>query len=387
MNASRWFAIGQADGSDQEPGACAAERALTGPDPKLLMVFGSAALGLPAVLGQIRARSGDVPLIGCSTAGEISTRGPSEASLLVAAFGGDGFSVRTAIARQASRDLRAAGEHVAACLAGVEDREHRVLLVLTDGLAGDQQEIIRGAYSVLGAGVPLVGGCAGDDLKMTSTYQMCGDEIVTDAVVGAAVGSDAPLGIGVRHGCYRVGEPLLVTGSRGNKIYTLDDKPALDVYLERIHAPLPERLTQEQVTQITIMHPVGTSRRAGEEQIRFICGADAAERSLLSTAEVPQGALAWIMQGDAETLLDAADAACRDSLAGLGGMPPRGMLAFDCLARRLALGDQGSRSEVGRIATGAAGAPVAGFYTYGEIARTFGVSGFHNQTLAILSIA
>jgi hypothetical protein len=30
---------------------------------------------------------------------------------------------------------------------------------------------------------------------------------------------------------------------------------------------------------------------------------------------------------------------------------------------------------------------VAGFYTYGEIARTHGMSGFHNQTLVVLSIS
>jgi hypothetical protein len=30
---------------------------------------------------------------------------------------------------------------------------------------------------------------------------------------------------------------------------------------------------------------------------------------------------------------------------------------------------------------------VAGFYTYGEIARTHGVSGFHNQTLVVLAFA
>jgi hypothetical protein len=35
----------------------------------------------------------------------------------------------------------------------------------------------------------------------------------------------------------------------------------------------------------------------------------------------------------------------------------------------------------------ARGAPVAGFYTYGEIARTRGMRGFHNQTLVVLSIA
>jgi hypothetical protein len=50
------------------------------------------------------------------------------------------------------------------------DRPYRALLLLTDGLAGDQQEIVRGAYAVVGAGVALVGGCASDDLKMRKTF-------------------------------------------------------------------------------------------------------------------------------------------------------------------------------------------------------------------------
>jgi hypothetical protein len=51
------------------------------------------------------------------------------------------------------------------------------------------------------------------------------------------------------------------------------------------------------------------------------------------------------------------------------------------------LGEAGIRAEVDRIASFAAGAPVAGFYTYGEIARTHGISGFHNQTLVVLAVA
>jgi hypothetical protein len=91
------------------------------------------------------------------------------------------------------------------------------------------------------------------------------------------------------------------------------------------------------------------------------------------------------MEGDAESVLEATDAACRDSLAALGGRPPLGMIAFDCIARRAVLGEKGIQSEIGRLAA-MAGAPVAGFYTYGEIARTRGVRGFHNQTLVLLSI-
>jgi hypothetical protein len=62
------------------------------------------------------------------------------------------------------------------------------------------------------------------------------------------------------------------------------------------------------------------------------------------------------------------------------------MLAFDCIARRGVLGEAGIKREVERIAEHAA-SPIAGFYTYGEIARTHGVNGFHNQTLVILALA
>ena len=57
-------------------------------------------------------------------------------------------------------------------------------------------------------------------------------------------------------------------------------------------------------------------------------------------------------------------------MAALDGNAPLGMFAFDCIARRGVLGDDGIETEVRRVVERAAGAPVAGFYTYGEIART-----------------
>jgi hypothetical protein len=62
-------------------------------------------------------------------------------------------------------------------------------------------------------------------------------------------------------------------------------------------------------------------------------------------------------------------------------------VAFDCIARRGVLGQSGIVKEVERISAHAQGAPVAGFYTYGEIARTSGMSGFHNQTLVVLALS
>ena len=383
---ARWCGVGSADASAADPGASAADQALLHHNPKLVVVFCSEALDVEGALRAIRARI-DAPLIGCTTAGEIVTSGPRDASIVVTVFGGDGFAIDTARAEGASHDLRAAGANAARCVPTSDAHPHRVLLLLTDGLAGDQQEILRGAYGVLGATVPLVGGCAGDDLKMSRTLQLHGDRILSDSVVAAGIASNAPLGIGVRHGWRRVGEPMLVTASAGNRVYTLDDRPALDVYLERMGASAAPGPSDEGLARVALTHPLGLSRPNGEEHVRFIGGADFAERSLLCVAEVPQGALVWLMTGNAESMLAAADAACDDSRAALGGRAPVGMLAFDCIARRGVLGDDGIRTEIDRIAACAGGAPVAGFYTYGEIARTKGISGFHNQTLVVLCVA
>lgn len=306
--------------------------------------------------------------------------------MVVTALGGKGFSVATAASSAASADLRGARETVAGCLDDVPDRPHKVLLLLSDGVAGDQQEIVRGAYAVAGATIPLVGGCAGDDMKMQRTYQFHDGEILTDAVVGAAIASEAPLGIGVRHGWTQVGKPLLVTSSANNRVYKLDDRPALDVYLDKLGAPDAAREDPAAFTRFAMTHPLGLSRRGREPHVRFVAEADFEERSLVCIAEVLQGGTAWFMQGDDASVLAATDGACGDALATIDG-PPLGLVAFDCIARRGVLGDEGIQAEVDRISTHAGGAPVAGFYTYGEIARTRGLSGFHNQTLVVLAVS
>ena len=351
------------------------------------MVFCSERYDLPALLTSVRSQAASAEVIGCSTAGEIATSGASEASVVVMALGGSGFTVKTAVATGAAGDLRQAGATAARCVSGIADSAHRVLLLITDGLAGDQQEIVRGAYSVAGASVPLVGGCAGDDLKMRATHQLYGDRVLRDAVIGAAIGSDAPLGIGVRHGWRRVGEPMLVSRSANNRVYELDDRPALDAYLDRLNAPPLARTEPAAFTHFAQTHPLGLNRRSGEEQVRFVADADFADRSLGCIAEVPQGGLAWLMEGDADSVLAATDAACADALASLAGNAPLGLVAFDCIARKGVLGGSGVNDEVARVARHANGAPVAGFYTYGEIARTQGISGFHNQTLVVLALS
>jgi hypothetical protein len=178
---------------------------------------------------------------------------------------------------------------------------------------------------------------------------------------------------------------MVVTASTGNRVLTLDDQPALTAYLQRLDAPPAVHADSEAFTRFAITHPLGLSRRSGDE-VRFVAGADFDDGSLNCIAALPQGSLAWIMEGDSDSVLEATNLACERALSELDGRPPLGLMAFDCIARKGVLGD-GVVAEVGRIADFAAGAPVAGFYTYGEIARTRGVNGFHNQTLVVVAFA
>jgi hypothetical protein len=385
---TRWAAVGRSSHADaRTAGDEAARAALQHDDAKLLVVFASDSYDLPALVAAINERSGGVPLIGCSGAGQFSTDGPSDASVVVSALGGPGFSAVTAGAQQDGGRLRETGVEVATQVATLGEGEHRVVLMLSDALAGDQEEVIRGAYSVLGATIPLVGGCAGDDFKMAGTYQFHGDQVLQCGVVAAALVSDAPFGVGVCHGWVKTGEPVIVTKSGRNTVYELDDRPALDVYLERLGAPQAAYDDPAAFAEFGIVHPLGLDRRSSEPAVRFVAGADFEQRSLSMIAEVPQGGLAWFMSGDDASVQGATDVACGAALEALGGREPSALIAFDCAARRGVLGDEGIVSEVERIAGHAGGAPVAGFYSYGEIARTSGAARFHNQTLVVLAVA
>jgi hypothetical protein len=385
----RWAGAGH---SDHSHSACAGREAvaaaITGEDPRLVVVFASPRYSLDALAHAAHEAAGPAELIGCSTAGQIARQGAGAGGVSAFALGGRGLSVATASEPLTGADSRTAGENAARCLADVDlELPHRALIVLTDGLGGDPDAVVRGAYSVAGATVSLVGGRAGDELRMGETGQLHGGQLLKGSVVAAALASEGPLGVGVRHGWGTRGEPLLVTASEGKKVHTLNDRPALDMYLDVLEAPATARSDAAAFVRFALLHPFGVAGARGREaQIRAVAGADFDSRSLECVAGLPAGGLAWLMEAEREQVLDATGLACKEALVPLRDKPPLGLLAFDSVARAAVLGRDGLREERDRITAAAAGAPVASLRTYGEIARIRGFAGFHSHALAVLAI-
>ncbi|MEB3256492.1 MAG: FIST N-terminal domain-containing protein [Synechococcaceae cyanobacterium] len=399
--APRWVAVGHSSRADA---TAAVEEALAAVlvrgQPKLVLLFASPAHPLQELAERVRQRIGTGQLIGCSTAGELAPGHSGMGGLVLWALGGAGFSVASGYGDAARLGLRQAAREAAGCLEHLERRRHTVLVLLADGLGGDQMEVVRGAYDVAGVDVPLVGGCAGDDMAMRRTHQIHAGQMFSRAVVAAAISSDAPLGIGVAHCWEPIGAPMLVTGSQSNRITSLDDRPALDLYLDAFATPPEVRQGGDAFARFATTRPLGLRRRDRIE-IRFVSGADLAQRSLLTIAEMPQGGLAYLMQGDARSVLAATEEACRTACNGLGGADPQGLLLFDCVGRRAVLqetqgepragaaasADLPPDPELARIGALLGDCPYGGFHTYGEIARSRGAGGFHNQTLVALALA
>src|SRR5439155_193211 len=139
----------------------------------------------------------------------------------------------------------------------------------------------------------------------TRTHQFLGDrtgvEILTNAVVGVGIGSTGAFAAGIAHGWRKVGEPVVVTSSSGGRLFELDGRPALDAYLEWIGEDRSLLEDPKAFHARALRSPLGMSRRTGED-IRVVHGGDVRDGSLLCLADVPQGALAWLMEPDDEAL-------------------------------------------------------------------------------------
>ncbi|GAA3297555.1 FIST C-terminal domain-containing protein [Dactylosporangium vinaceum] len=371
----RWFGAGHSTAADSaKAGAEAAAAAIAGRTPAAVFVFTSGghdpAAMEAAVRELVRAEASGAVVVTGTGFGELSPAGATEHGVAVAAFGGPGFTVRAHTADVGALGARAAGAEAATAMTEMMaevDAHHSVLLLLADGEALGPHEIVRGAYSVVGAAVPLVGGLTTGG---------------SGRVVGVAIGSDRPIGIGVAHGWRPAEPPLVVTRATGGRIYEFDGEPALDVLLRRRGVTG----TAADLFQGGIeLCPVGLARRTGLD-IRSLHGGDDEERSVFGTAEIQQGALVWLMEAERDELVAGGPAALRAAVDGLQGAEPLGALAFDCGGRKLTLGEGGTAAEVAAMRA-ALGRPFAGFYTLGEIARIRGAAGLHQLTLVALALA
>jgi methyl-accepting chemotaxis protein len=353
-------------------------------------VFASADHDLESAMAEARRQTGCDDLLGSSTAGGLTERGRVEEGVVVLLVASDGTrqamdfaqGLRLQHGTVATRFTRSS----AALKSGARQagQRHLTSVLLTDGLAGTGEDLVRDLFEQSTSVSQIVGGAAGDSGRFQRTLVAAGRECAQDAAAVLHVFDTQPWGLGVDHGLRPTTKPLRVTKAVRNVIFTIDNEPAFEHY--RRHAKdRGVTLTRENAPPYLIAHELGVHvvSSVGRARAPLTVGTDG---SLACAAPVPEGSLVSILDGEKPSLLAAARRAAEEARERLQGARAAGVLLFDCVCRGLMLGDSFSQ-EIDAVRGVFGDVPVAGFLTYGEIAQCAGrLDGWHNATAVVAAI-
>lgn len=349
--------------------------------PNACWLFCAPKKGIEALLAGIYDVLRMENIIGCTTDGEISSRGLTTGTAVLGGLAADELNFHVAVAEGLGNQSEPAGRALASNLPPTI----RYVQLFSDGLSGNGCALLKGMAAVLGEELPISGGTAGDNGKFGRTWQFAGNRVLTDAAVAIGFSGDLKLGTGIRSGWTPIGLAKKVTRASGNILYELNGEPALKVF-ERFLGKHAKKLPA-----IGVEYPLGLLGQWGDVGVDNFCllratmSVNRADGSISFAGEIPEGAMVSLTCGDTTSILDAAEKAAQLALSDLGDSVPAVIFCYSCMARKIVLGRR-THEEIDRIRSiVGASVPILGFYTYGEYCRMQcnGPSYLHNETVTL----
>ncbi|KRB85280.1 hypothetical protein ASE00_00245 [Sphingomonas sp. Root710] len=360
------------DGAMREISAAIGDEALAG-----AVVFCSHRYDRAALARAINLANDGVPVIGCTSSGELTRNGYDEGSLTFIGFPRRAFHFVTHCfddleafdpieAREAVRKLAAVAERDSRRL-GVD--VNHVALFLVDGLSHREELLTMTIQEALGD-IPLIGGSSGDGLAFRETAVFHGGRFHGRAAVVAILSSARPMHVfKAQH--YRPGAAkMVITGAipQSRIVTEINAEPAAEEYL-RLAGHAGEALG----VSFFAAHPPMV-RAGGEYHVRSIQSANP-DGSLTFYCAIDEGIVLTV--GEPVDRIAGMEALFGDIREKIGEIDR--IIAFDCVLNRIDAEQRQVSREVSAL-YGANG--VIGFNTYGEQYHALHV----NQTFSGLAI-
>lgn len=257
----------------------------------------------------------------------------------------------------------------------------RHVFILSDGLTVNGSELARGLSNILPDGVSITGGMAGDGTRFETTYVIAQGAAQTGIVAAIGIyGETLSAKSGCSAGWEEFGAERRITHAEGNILYTIDDKPALELYksyLGEFSTDLPGS---------GLRFPMSVRNNINSSPlIRTLLAIDEEKQSLTFAGDIPNGGLCRLMKTNIDSLIEHAGLAAKASK--IDHDEKFLVLLVSCVGRRLVLGQLCEEElEIIREILGEK-AIITGFYSYGELSEV-GESRctLHNQTMTLVSI-
>jgi methyl-accepting chemotaxis protein len=365
-------------------------KGLVGRKPRLGFLFASAKHPLKLALDSAQAASPNTEWLACHTSGELTERGLSCGGVSVLLIASDRMHVDVQGAQGVKANHIDAARKLCANYA-TANREATTrglgmstTVLLVDGLAGTGEKLVREVMQGTRMFQQVVGGAAGDDGAFQSTWVGARGEAAPDAAAAAHVFDRTPWGVGVDHGLRPKTQRMTVTRASGNVLYELDGRPAFDVYQDYAKTR-GVTLEPHSAGAFLIGNELGVFFLDELHHARAPVGVGK-QGELNLVADITEGSSVCILDGEPDAMVDAAGRAALEARENLRGGQAAGVVVFDCVCRGMILKEQFQR-EIDAIRAVFPDVPVAGFLTYGEIARFKGrLDGWHNTTTVVAAI-
>ncbi len=255
------------------------------------------------------------------------------------------------------------------------------VIIVSGGLTIDAEQIIKGVHDC-DANLPLYGGLAGDDLTMKASYVFSNNYESSNGIIALIIDSDKVNVKGLAtSGWDEIGIEKTITKSVGNVVYTIDDEPAVDVFVKYFQFTESVDNTAEIIAQNFAQYPLQLKKDNGNVVLRAPLMVDIDNRALIFAGGIPQGSKVKFSVQPGFDLIE-------KTTERIGVLKPSipeadALLMFSCKARHMALGPM-TGDEAGMI-RGLWDKPLIGFFTYGEIGTAKdSLCDFHNETCSMV---
>ncbi|QQD17883.1 FIST C-terminal domain-containing protein [Spongiibacter nanhainus] len=353
-------AYGSSESQDAAVAATELFDGLSGVEPACVIFFCCVDYNREELGRALATLFGDIPVLGCTTAGEISPFGMRSGSIAGFALSRDHFVVETTLLPNlASFSERGAFDTIKQSLERLEDKalapvgENSFALSLLDGLSV-QEELVLSALNDALPGIPLVGGSAGDNLHFRDTHIYYDKQFFSNAAAIILVNTRRPFTVIHGHHLTPGEEKLVVTKADAAKriVYEFNAEPAALEYCRIMGISLDELSTRN-----FAMHPL--SVQVGDNTFVRSVQQVNDDLSLTFFCAIDTGIVLTKMKNG--RLIEEFDQRMRRVVAEVGD--PDIVIGYDCIHRRIEVEDTDSSEALEALYRRY---KIVGFNTYGE---------------------
>ncbi len=275
---------------------------------------------------------------------------------------------------------------------GKETFTNPAFIIANSGVTLDGEPFVEGIIQGFGkhpssedGEVTIFGGKAGDDMALESTFVFTNGKSSDCALIALLIDESKIDVNGIATcGWQAIGTSKTVTKSEGSIVYTIDDKPALDMLMNYLGVEIKPDGKREIVTFLSSWYyPLQVEREKTDPVIRTAMFANSEERSLICSGKVPQGSkIKFSMPPDFDSI-DTVVQECRSIKDE--AQQTDALIMFSCVSRYLSFGVV-MKEEIEQVQK-IWDAPMAGFFSYGEYGKSkTGKYDYHNNTCCLVTL-